>query len=396
MQDLAVVSDRAEEPPRSAGDPDPDAAGRSATGLRVEFEPVAALGPATARAWEDLAARASEPNPFFSPAFAVAAARHLASGEHVSLAGVYDGDELIFAAPILDSRRWRRLRIRTVRTWCHTQCFFGAPLVVDDERAEAAWRLVFEALAARRPRPRFLILELMPIGGRFESALQRGARGRAVARYETYARASLDRSSLGGDVAPQRGRRRRELERRSRQVERVTGAAFTTHDAAGEPGAAEGFVALEDASWTGRAGTALGSDPFTAAFALQAARGLHDRGQLVLLTTTAGTGVAAQLFAIRDRDTLFMFKIAFAEPLARFSPGTQLVHDMVQWFAGQPTLEHIDSCAHHENEFINRLLPDRRSLATVLVALDGGMGAVATKLMPRLVALHRRIRRNAQ
>ena len=366
------------------------------TRFRIDTRPVAALDPATLTAWEELAGRACEPNPFFSPALAVAAARHLPLGDTAALVCVYDGEEMIFAAPFVESRRWRTLRVRAMRSWCHSQCFDGAPLVVGDDRAEPAWRLVLEQFASRRFRPRLLILELLPTDAGLMAALTRAADGRPIAHYETYARASLDRTSLGRGVAPQRGRRRRELERRCRQVERATGAPFVTRDVAATDEGIEAFLALEEASWVGRAGTALVSNPGTAAFAREGAHALRDRGQLVLLATTAGTGLAAELFAIRDRDTLFMFKIAYAESLARFSPGTQLVHDMVTWFADDETLVHIDSCAHPENEFINRLLPDRVPLATVLVALDRRVGAIATKLIPRLVTLRRRVRRIPQ
>jgi Acetyltransferase (GNAT) domain len=111
----------------------------------------------------------------------------------------------------------------------------------------------------------------------------------------------------------------------------------------------------------------------------------------VLLSTCAGTGLAAGLFAIRDRGGLFMFKIAYDEQLAKFSPGTQLVHDMTHWFAQDEQLEWIDSCAHPENEFINRLLPDRRPFATVLIALDDGVGALMTEALPHLVSWRRRV-----
>lgn len=393
MKEAATVGDRVDD--RKGADPARDEV-KPRRSLRADVEQVAALDATTMLAWERLASRAVEPNPFFSPAFVVPASRHLSSGSEVCIMFVRDGEELIFAAPIVDTRRWRRLRFRVVRTWCHDQCFLGAPIVVDDDRAELAWRLVLDALARRRHRPHLLILELMPTGGRLEAALRRAAAGRRVESYETYDRATLDGRSSDPKPVPRSGRRRRELERRSRRVEDTTGAPFDTHDAASSVDAVEGFLALEGASWTGRAGTALISDPATADFARDLARALRDRGELVLLTTTAGSGVAAQLFAIRDRDTLFMFKLAFDERLARFSPGTQLVHDLARWFAAEPTLVHIDSCAHPANEFINRLLPDRRPLATLLVSLDGGVGTVATALLPRLVALKRRIWRTAQ
>jgi CelD/BcsL family acetyltransferase involved in cellulose biosynthesis len=360
--------------------------------MRVELKPLEDLQPGDLRAWRDLATRASEPNPFFEPAFLIPALRHLASGTAVVLVLVYDEDELVWAAPISSHRRWRRVWLPSVTTWCHTHCFFGAPLVADD-RAEAAWRLVLDAVVAWRPRARVLILELMPTDGRLLAALERAAEGRRVNRYETYTRATLRRASLVGDTAPQRGRHRRELERRSRLVERETGAPFTTRDVSAEPGAIEGFLELEEAGWTGRARTALASKPDEALFALEAARSFQEQGRLVMLATTAGSGIAAELFAVRSGRTLFMFKITFDERSARFSPGTHLVRDMTRWFAAEPDLDLIDSCAAPENDFINRLLPDRRPLATVLVSLDHSAGALATAILPKLVEYRRRLRR---
>jgi CelD/BcsL family acetyltransferase involved in cellulose biosynthesis len=358
--------------------------------LRVDLKAIDELQPRDMHAWQRLAARASEPNPFFEAGFLLPALKHLAT-EGAVVTFVYDGDELIWAAPMCRRRRWRRISMPMVSTWCHTHCFFGAPLALDG-RAEIAWRLVLDAVAAWSPRAHMLVLELMPIDGELFEALEGAAGSRAVRRYETYVRAVLRRDSLVGGTAPQRGRHRRELERRSRLVERETGAPFTTRDISGEPGAVEGFLVLEEQGWTGRAGTALASDPSEAAFALAAARSFQSEGRLVLLATTTGSGTAAELFAVRGGGTLFMFKIAFDEHSARFSPGTHLVRDMTRWFAVQSDLDRIDSCAVPENEFINRLLPDRRPLATVLVPLDP-FGRVAAAVIPTLVNCRRTLRR---
>ena len=359
--------------------------------LRVDLKAVDEIQPRDMYVWKRLAARASEPNPFFEPEFLVPALKHLATEDAVVVTFVYDGDELIWAAPMCTRRRWRRISMPMVSTWCHTDCFFGAPLALDD-RADIAWRLVLGAVAAWSPRAHMLVLELMPTDGELFEALEGAAGSRAVRRYETYIRAVLRRDSLVGGTAPQRGRHRRELERRSRLVERETGAPFTTRDISGEPGAVEGFLVLEKQSWTGRAGTALASDPSEAAFALEAARSFQSEGRLVVLATTTGSGTAAELFAVRGGRTLFMFKVAFDEQAARFSPGTHLVRDMTRWFAAQPDLDRIDSCAAPENEFINRLLPDRRPLATLLVPLDR-FGTVATAVIPALVNCRRTLRR---
>lgn len=359
--------------------------------LRVELRDPATMTPTDLAAWQRLAERAVEGNPFFEPELAAPAMESLSDGLDVRVLSVLDGDELVMAAPVVWTRRWRRLHLRVARTWCHLQCFLGTPLVVSAERADAAWQAALGALTARRRRPHVLVLELMPTDGPVIEALERVA-GRRVRCYERYERATLRRSSLEDGAAPLRGRRRRELERRARQAERDTGAAFVTEDRAPDPDAIEHLLALEAASWVGKGGTALDSEPGTASFARDMAARFRDEGRLVVLSTSCGSGIAAELFAFRSHGTLFMYKIAYDEALARFSPGTQLVHDMSRWFAEQKRLETIDSCAHPDNEFINRLLPDRRELATVLVALDG-IGAMAIRTIPPLVDLYRRISR---
>jgi CelD/BcsL family acetyltransferase involved in cellulose biosynthesis len=278
-----------------------------------------------------------------------------------------------------------------VATWCHLQCFVGAPLVIPDGRAGRAWEAALRSLEQRRPRASLLVLELMPVDGPAFASLQQVA-GPRLRSYERYCRAVLRRESLVGDAAPLRGRRRRELERRARQVERATGAAYETEDVASEPGALDAFLRLEAAGWTGRLGTALDSQPGTATYAREAAAALHRDGRLVLLSTRVGARLAAGLFAIRRAGTLFMYKIAYDEELAPFSPGTQLVHDLAQWFAADESLTEIDSCADPANEFINRLFPDRKTFATVLVPLDR-VGACVATVTPPLVQFFRRLRR---
>ena len=102
--------------------------------------------------------------------------------------------------------------------------------------------------------------------------------------------------------------------------------------------------------------------------------------------------MAAAVCLIRTGDTIAMFKTAFDESMARYSPGTQMIVDLVEWFRRDVSLGMIDTCAAPDNAFANRLFPDRRSLATLVVPFDL-RARVLVSVAPPLVALARVVRR---
>src|SRR3712207_8273461 len=63
-------------------------------------------------------------------------------------------------------------------------------------------------------------------------------------------------------------------------------------------------------------------------------------------------------------------------PRSTLFPYTTLFRSFVEIFHGTSSTW-SDSCAAPDNEMINRLWPDRRSLATLLVPTGGGRGAAS-------------------
>jgi CelD/BcsL family acetyltransferase involved in cellulose biosynthesis len=170
---------------------------------------------------------------------------------------------------------------------------------------------------------------------------------------------------------------RRELRRQGRRLAEELGADLKCDDRAGDPAAVEAFLDLERAGWKGRAGTAFASDPSHAEFFRRICERFDAAGRLQLLDLSAGGRSTAMKCNLHAGEGSFAFKIAFDEELARWSPGIQLELRNIELFEAGP-LRWMDSCAMPENRMINRLWPERRGLATMLVS-GGGLRAVPAR-----------------
>ena len=349
--------------------------------MRVDVRSVAALSNADLGRWRALAARAVEPNPFFEPQLVLPAARGL---------GTRPGSLLVVAEPAggdwaacLPVRREARFHAHpgpALMTWLHAYALLGTPLMAP-ESLVPAWAAVLEH-AARDPLAAFLGLQQLGEDGPVAAALRDALRERGQRAYvhRRVTRAVLHRRGDRDYLNPELGSgRRRELRRQRRQLEEQLGASLVVRDRAGDPAAVVAFLELEAAGWKGREGTALAAAGHGGWFA-ETAAGLAAAGRLQLLSLEAGDRVVAMKCNLLAGDTVFCFKIAYDERLARFSPGVQLELENIAVFHATPGAEFTDSCAVQENQMINRLWRDRRSVVTVLVP-----GRRAIALPSRLV-----------
>jgi len=108
------------------------------------------------RRWASLASASIEPNPFFEPAFVLAAAEHLGDRD-LSLLVVESADRWTACLPV------RRLRLAGVpvalRSWCHAYCFLGTPLLDADAPEAAARGALVDLALAGVPGARAVRLE---------------------------------------------------------------------------------------------------------------------------------------------------------------------------------------------------------------------------------------------
>lgn len=346
-------------------------------------------------AWRTLANRAAEPNPFFEPAFVMAAVHHLRADD-VSLLVVEKGREWIACLPVESRSLWHRYPARWLTTWLHPYCFLGTPLV-DRDRCDEAVEALVNAIH-ESGRLRLVALELLGSSGPVSNALTRALaeQRKPGFTFESFERAALHRrhepTYLDQTLRPSR---RKELRRLERRLGEQLKGATTVWNATEEPRAIEDFLRLEASGWKGREGTALSSNPEHAAFFREFCSSLQEDGRVQLLVLgTPARAIAMQCNILAGR-AVFCFKVAYDERFARYSPGMQLEVHAVDDFHAQSGVSMMDSCADSNNNLVNRLWPDRVSLATVVVPAAGLAPKTLLLGLRAAVAFRRLLRRVA-
>src|SRR5438034_2094075 len=135
--------------------------------------------------WEELAAHAIEPNPFYEPWILLPALRAQGEGEGFRCISIWDGGTLIGLFPFERRRRFKGLPVATLTSWRHSAYLLCTPLV----RADAA-HIALQALL-RWAVDEASVLELLylPANGAFDDVLR--AVAKTVVRSARFSRALL-------------------------------------------------------------------------------------------------------------------------------------------------------------------------------------------------------------
>lgn len=336
--------------------------------------------------WTELSRSTGTPNPFYEPDFVLPALEHFGESELELLVAIDAGGDWVGLMPIERRRRWGRLVGAALTGWEHPHCFLKSPLLACDSEGSAAEAMLHEARGAVG----LIAFDCIPAEGPVASALAAACDGLGVKPivWKTVKRGALERRPNDDYVrSTLSGKHFRDLRRKGRNLESELGdIAFV--DRAGELQAVDDFLALEAAGWKGEEGTALAAGP-GAAFFRAICGAFAESGRLQMLTMQAGDHTVAMQSALIAGDGLFCFKITYDESLGRFSPGTRLVAETASEFHRRPELKWVDSCSKPKSEPIERLWPDRRELATILVpgvGARGGAVSVEAKVASRLRA----------
>lgn len=345
---------------------------RVSAGMRVRQIPLSPMSAGDLERWQELAARAVEPNPFFEPAFARPAAERL--GERgTSLLVVEDAGGWRACLPVQRAKIARV--VPGLRTWRHLYCFLGTPLLDAEVAVPAARMLLDTGVEPGRQ----LMLESLYAEGPAAAALCQATDdlGLVTVHERGHDRALLERRERGGYLDGLRSHHWRELNRLGRRLESELGGPITVSDESSSDAALDRFLELERSGWKGREATALGSSPAHAGFFREVCRAFAADGRLQLLTLSAAERTVAMKCNFSAGQGAFCFKIAYDEELARFSPGVQLERENVRVFHEARSERWQDSCADAENTMINRLWPDRRRMRTVVLARRGALATVS-------------------
>jgi len=339
----------------------------------IEWRELGGLDP-MAEEWRDLAARALEPNVFYEPAFALAAAPVFGRGAGAVL--IWSGTKprkLLGFFPARIVRRRYGLKLPVLAGWTHPYAPLGTPLV-DHEAAEpviAAW---LAHLSENPSLPRLLLLPLVAEDGPFAALLNAILRRAQMpaADFARHRRALLEPRDYRLDYVAfaLSMHRLRELRRNGRRLADLGALRFTT---ATEPsavaGAIEDFFALEASGWKGTAGTAASHRNDVCGFMKSAVCKLAARGKAAVDRIFVGGRVIAAGITFRSAGTAWYWKTAYDETFARYAPGVLLTMALTERLAEDETIARTDSCAAPDNRIMNEFWRERLTLCDRLIAL---------------------------
>jgi CelD/BcsL family acetyltransferase involved in cellulose biosynthesis len=338
--------------------------------------------------WRDLVSRALEPNVFYDPAFALAAAP--AFGDPHAVAVWTRSGKLIGLFPARIERRYGVLA--TLTGWTHPYAPLGVPLVDRDE-AEAAIAGFLDHVEANEHLPKLLMLPLVATGGLFAEALARVLlrHGGAMEMFGAHQRALLEPAGerikyLDGAV---NAKKLKELRRQRRRLLDKGQLHTRTAQSADEmPRALSDFLTLEASGWKGRGGSAAAQHGAHHTFMRDALTALAAEGNARIDALMHNGHPLATTIALRSGTSAWFWKIAYDEDASRGSPGVQLVLDLTRSIAQDNAVARVDSCATADHPMIDHLWRERLVLTDLLIA--PGRGALAQFRIARpLEALRR-------
>jgi CelD/BcsL family acetyltransferase involved in cellulose biosynthesis len=331
--------------------------------------------------WRQLMADAAEPAIAASPNWLLPMYRHTSPEKRNACTIAVLGsspDGLAGIVPLqFQPNRWL-LPLPCLATWSNEFCFSGLPLLTG---ADPVGSLQVAAETARQAfSAKAMLFEKVPADGAFMAALHGLSEryGQPLAIIDSFERAAL---KTGPDFETWfndsfKRKKRKELRRlRSRLSEAGELESVTLSPSDDLLVWIDEFLALENAGWKGRAGTALACSDHMANFLKAALPMLRSDNELMFWKLTLDGKPLAMLFAMHNADQAWLGKIAFNEDYARFSPGVLLILDATKDLLSRDGLRLIDSSAVPDHPMINHIWRDRAAMNDVLIATPGTSSA---------------------
>jgi hypothetical protein len=267
---------------------------------------------------------------------------------------------------------YRGVPVATLRSWEHDYLYLSSPLIAR-HHLEGTLNGLLDWLASKQSSAPILEIVSMRADGPIAQALRHAvARRPQFAMYvELRERAMLDLTTGAGTGVS--GKHRKELRRQERRLSElgpIEYRSLSKSDSADEW--IERFLTLEEKGWKGKRGTAMAARVESRRFFFNVARSAHQRGQLQMRELTLNGEVIATKCNFTSGDGAFMFKIAFDESFARYSPGMLLELFNMNALESTPgDLNWVDSCAKSDHFMIERLWVHRRTLGNFSICARG-------------------------
>jgi CelD/BcsL family acetyltransferase involved in cellulose biosynthesis len=348
-------------------------------------------------AWEDLAAYAMESNPFYEPFMLLPAVEVFGMGSALQFVFIYATMRtrrvLLALLPMERASRYRGLPLAHLRLWTHRHCYVCTPLI----RRGQARRCLTGYLDWLGTHHGGVFIEWRNVNGdgAFLTAFTEVLADARLAYvpYE-FSRALLtprqDSESLLKETHSRKARHElRRLERRLAEKGDLEYRELKIGDDAAQW--IDAFLDLEGRGWKGKRGSALTCREADRRFFVRWASEAARRGRLMMLALAVGGRTVAMKCNVLAGTASYAFKITYDEDYARYSPGVLLEMENIRRFHARGDLSWMDSCADPGNWMMNRIWPDRRRMATLVMPGGNFAGPLFVHALP----LARRLKRMA-
>jgi len=333
---------------------------------------------AIAPAWENMAAAAIEPNPFYEPWMLLPAIDSFGLERSFRLVTVWNGDRLDAVLPLERKASFKGLPLPALTSWRHRHCLLCTPLV----RAEGAAETL-AALVGSLDAP-LVSLQYIPGEGPFYRALT--AAGVRCAVLDGYSRPVLRRAKDGetyvNEFIPRK--ERQELRRREKRLKEQG----TLTQVALEPGQAidrwiDEFLKLEASGWKGKEGTAMACSEANRRFLTETFTAAYQRGRLEMVGVDFDGKPLGRCTGFIAGEGAYAFKPAYDEAFAKFSPGILAEVARIRNLHGLPGTQWMDSFTDADNSMMSRLWKDRLTVQSVAFGTNAA-GTLALAALPFL------------
>ncbi|HEY7810191.1 MAG TPA: GNAT family N-acetyltransferase [Allosphingosinicella sp.] len=336
---------------------------------------VEALSPGLREEWRALAEDAAEPTAFAEIGFFGSAWDHLPHAG-ARLLEVRGGEGMLAGAIALEiAPTLGRMPVRHVENWRCEHDYLGMPLVRRGHEA-AFWGALLDHLDAAPWAAGLLHVRGVVEDGPVHRGLEAAAaeRGRACPVVYRTRRAMLHSSLSPAEYYEQavRKKKRKEIARLANRLRELGTVEFRTLEPGGTDVEAwcEAFIALERSGWKGRENSAIACREENARFLRAALAAAHGEGRLQIRSLELNRRPIAMLINLLAPPGSFMFKTAYDEDYARFSPGLLLQIENLDTLE-RPGIDWMDSCAAENHPMIDGLWTERRDIVRVTVRLGG-------------------------
>jgi CelD/BcsL family acetyltransferase involved in cellulose biosynthesis len=334
---------------------------------------------AIAPAWENMAAAAIEPNPFYEPWMLLPALELFGAPSGFRLITVWNGDRLDAVLPMERTSGFKGLPLPALESWRHRHCLLCTPLV----RAEGATETLVALIESLRDVS-VVGLKYIPSEGSFRRALT--ATGIRCLAVDSYQRPVLRRANDGeayiNDFLSRK--ERQELRRRERRLQEQGRLNFIALGPDEDLDRwIDEFLRLEASGWKGKEGSAMICSEANRRFLTETFTAAYRRGRLEMVGIDLDGKPLGRCTGFIAGEGSFAFKPAYDEAFARFSPGIIAEVARIRNLHELPGVRWMDSFTDADNSVMSRLWKDRLTIQSVAFGTNAA-GALALAALPFL------------